>query len=430
MYDGLFTFGMRLTNVALSAVLTILTARALGPGGRGLYALPGIEAALVSSIFGGLGGATSYFLLNRKRGAAFMRTMFACAALWIVVAALALIPLSIFHARWTLLPAMAVLPGMAFLNISTGYALGVKNVRNSSTLAALPTLLTIGSVGIALFLVSRTPGVAVTAWVASTTLAGVLALSYTIADARKRLTGGDPVGFGEYARFCLKVSSVYVVTLLNYRADLYVVAMMLTPAALGMYGIVVTVAETLLLPTQAAAFVASPHIASMEIHSSRLLTARCVRNNLLLAATLCILLFVFGRPLLEVLYGKAFLPAAPAFDILLLGVLALAIGSPVSNYFTLRLGKPQISIYLGALSAGVCLGTSLSLIHHWGMSGAAVGSTAGYVIGQFAGLIYFRHESRLSWRQIFVPTGVDLQAYASFAGRLAHDGRRLFQGTR
>src|SRR5690348_7675566 len=66
MYDGLYTFAVRLLNIGMAAGLTVLTARMLGPSGRGTYALPGVEAALVASAFGGLSSATSYFLLNRN----------------------------------------------------------------------------------------------------------------------------------------------------------------------------------------------------------------------------------------------------------------------------------------------------------------------------------------------------------------------------
>lgn len=427
MYDGLFTFGVRLTNVVLAAGLAILTARVLGPSGRGLYALPGIEAALVASIFGGLGSATSYFLLNRKPGVQFFRTLFACTAAWIAVAAIALVALTLFSARWTLLPALSVLPAMAFLNVATGYALGIKNVRFSTTLGALPTVVTLCMVALGLFLVSRTPPIAIAAWVIGTNLAGIFALGYTLSDARKRVHGDESVGFREYAAFGIRVSSAYVVTLLNYRADLYVVALMLTPAALGMYGIAVTVAETLLLPTQAASLVASPHIASQDLRGSSLLTARCVRNNLLIASALCIPLFIFAAPILNVLYGKAFVPAAPAFMILLFGVLALATGSPVSTYFTLRLGRPQIAIWLGILSAAVCLAASIALIGRYGMVGAAIGSTAGYIVGQLSGVWYFARSASVGWRDLFVPTATDFQAYASFLVRVARDGRRLFQ---
>jgi len=427
MYDGLYTFAVRLFNVALAAGLAIVTARTLGPGGRGLYSLPGIEAALVSSIFGGLGSTASYFLLNRNPDRSFLKVALGCAALWIAVAAVALVPLALFSSHWTLLPALAVLPAMASLNLASGYSLGIRKVRYSSVIVASQNLLTICAVAFAIFLVGANAHIAIAGWIVGTTLAGAIALGYVLLDARARTAGDGHVGFAEFTKFCMKASSVYVVTLLNYRADMYVVALMLSPAALGMYGIAVTVAETLLLPTQAAAFVASPHIATLEPSESALLTSRCVRNNLLIAAAMCALLFVFAQPILGLLYGKAFLPAVPAFDVLLIGVLALSIGSPVSTYFTLRAGRPQIAMWLGSLSAAVCLATSIALIQHYGMVGAAIGSTAGYVAGQFAGLWYFARRAHVSARTMLIPTATDLHAYASFAARIAEDGRRLFQ---
>jgi O-antigen/teichoic acid export membrane protein len=427
MYDGLYTLVLRILGVGLAAGLTIFTARLLGPAGRGTYALPGVEAALVASVFGGLSSATSYFLLNRKTNRAFFTAVAGCTVLWTALAALALIPLTYFGARWTALPAMEVLPAMAVLNVATGYAIGTRRVRASSTLTVLPSLLTFGAIVAALLIVARDPAAAIRAWIAGTNIAGAAALIYIIADSRKNICGTEAVGFGEFTKFCAKVSAVYVVTLLNYRADLYVVALVLSPAALGMYGIAVTAAESLLLPTQAAALAASPHIASSEVRESGMLTARCVRNNLLIATVTCGLLIVFARPLLQLLYGKAFLPAVPAFVILLLGVLALSTGSPVSTYFTLRLGRPHIALWFGALSAAICLGTTIALIGRMGMTGAAIGSTAGYLAGQAAGLWYFRRGADVGWREMFVPTIGDLRAYASFALRIARDSRRLFQ---
>lgn len=430
MYDGLFTFVVRLANIALAAALTIITARTLGPAGRGIYALPGVEAVLVASIFGGLGSATSYFLLTRNPGRAFLRTVLYCAAIWIAVAAAALVPLTLLsRAQWTIAPAMAVLPAMALLNVATGYTLGIKRVRYSTAIAALQNLLTVCATAAGLFLISRAPGVAIVAWVLGTTLAGIAALIFVAIDSQRRIHGTEEIPLREYAKFCMKVSVTYLVSLLNYRADLYIVALLLTPAALGMYGIAINAAESLLIPTQAAALAASPHIASLEVRESALLTARCVRNNLLIALAVCGFLFAFARPIILLLYGPAFLPAVPAFDVLLVGVVALSLGSPVSNYFTLRLGRPQVPMWLGTLSAAMCMGLSFALIGRYGMIGAALGSTAGYIVGQGAGLWYFGRQAAVGAREMLVPTATDFQTYAAFAARVLKDGRRLFQPT-
>ena len=59
---------VRIANVVAAAVLGILTARLLGPEGKGTYALPMIQAAIVATAFAGLTSATSYFLLNGDAG--------------------------------------------------------------------------------------------------------------------------------------------------------------------------------------------------------------------------------------------------------------------------------------------------------------------------------------------------------------------------
>jgi O-antigen/teichoic acid export membrane protein len=393
-----------------------------------VYALPGIEAALVTSAFGGLSSAASYYLLNRRPDRRFFWTVVGCSALWSLGAMLLLIPITFFSAdRWSALPALSVVPALAALNAGTGYVLGIKRVRFSSGITTLQTLLTLCFVAAALLLFHKSAGAAIDAWIVSINVAGAATLTFVAIDARKRLTGGDRVGFSEYARFSWSVSLTYVVTLLNYRADLYIVALYLPAAALGLYSLAVSGAESLLLPTRTAATVASPHIGSLELDRAAAITARCVRNNVLISLPLCAVLFFAAGPLVRVLYGGAFVPLVPAFDILLVGVFALSLGSPVSTYFTLRLGRPQVALWLSTLSAAICIGTTIALIGRFGMAGAAVGSSAGYVVGQIFGLRYFCRSASLDARTVLLPTLEDFRTYVSFGARVLEDGRRLLR---
>lgn len=428
MYDGLYTFAVRMLKIVLTAGLGVLTARVLGPAGRGIYALPGVESALVASTFGGLMSATSYFLLNRKPGRSFLLPVFFSGFVLVALGALAIFGLTeASGARSAALPAILVLPSLALVNIASGYAVGIKRVRYSTTLAAVQTLFTIVAMGLAFFVVSKSPAAAIAAWICGTTATGILALLYVLLHARAHLTGGDAVGVREYWRFCLKVSLVNAVTLLNYRADLYIVALFLSPAALGMYTIAVAGAESLLVPTQVAALVTSPHIGSLDVRAAAALTARCVRHNLLIAIVVCGLLFVLARPLVTLLYGQQFLPLVPAFDVLLIGVVALSLSSPVSSYFTLKLGRPQVALVLAGIAATVCIATTLILLPELGMTGAAVGSTAGYVAGQGIAVWYFARSASISATELLLPRTADLTLYAHFIAQMLRDGRRLLR---
>ncbi len=425
MYDGLFTFLMRILNVGCAAGLGILTARLLGPAGKGFFALPGVEAGLVASAFTGLGSATSYFLLNRRPGKHVLVPAFACASLFVAVGALAVLPIAFFAGqRWAALPAIATLPAAAAINLASGYAIGIKRVRYSSGINVALTVITLVLMAVGLFAVARTPWVAIVAWVAANIAVAIAALGWMLWHAR-RLDGDDRLSVIEFGRFALKVGAVNLVALLNYRGDLYIVALLTTPAQLGMYTVAVSAAESLLVPTQVAALVTSPHIGSLERKEAAQLTARCVRNNLLIALVVCGLLFAFASPVVGLLYGAAFLGVVPVLQLLLLGVLALSLGSPMSSYFTLRLGKPEVPLVLASCSAAICIATSCILVPRIGMMGAAIGSTAGYAVAQTAAIFYFGRIAKIGVRAMLVPTGEDFALYGTFLVRVYRDGRRL-----
>lgn len=423
MYDGLYTFVMRILNAVCAAGLGILTARLLGPSGKGLYALPGVEAGLVITAFGGLGSALSYFILNKNVGASILRSALATAALFLLAGAAIVTPIALFSGQhWALVPALASLPASAAVNMAAGYAVGIKRVRYSTAVNVAVTVVTLVLMSAGLFLVARSAAVAIAVWIVSSTAVGAIALTSMLLHAR-RLSGTERVPTRQFAGFALKVGCVNLVSLLNYRADLYIVALMTTPAALGMYTVAVSAAESLLVPTQVTALVTSPHIGSLERGAAAALTARCVRNNLLIALVVCGVLFALAAPLVRLLYGAAFAPTAAALQILLVGVFAMSLGSPMSSYFTLKLGQPEIPMWLAGISATVCIATSLALVPSMGIYGAAVGSTLAYILGQAVATWYFTRSTKLSLRELLFPTGDDVRLYGQFLARLLADIR-------
>lgn len=429
MYDGLFTFVMRMLNAGCAAGLGILTARMLGPAGKGFYALPSVEAGLVVSAFSGLGSALSYFLLNRRLSSGVLIPAFGTAAMFLIGGALAIVPIALLSGeRWALIPALASLPASAAINLAAGYALGIKRVRYSTTVNVAVTLLTLALMACGLFFVARSAAVAIIVWIAANAIVGAVALAAVVLHAR-RLKGGGSVSTGEFARFGIKVGLVNLVSLLNYRADLYIVALLTTPADLGMYTVAVSAAESLLVPTQVTALVTSPHIGSLERKAAATLTARCVRNNVLIALAVCGLLFGLAYPLVRTLYGIPFLPMVGALRILLIGVFAISLGSPLSSYFTLKLGRPEVSLRLAGASAVICIGTSLALVPIMGIYGAALASTAAYVGGQAAATWYFARTTSIGLRQILLPTREDFMLYRQFLARLLHDIRPQYPRT-
>lgn len=427
MYDGLYTFVMRLANVACAAGLGIMTARLLGPAGKGLYALPSVEAGLLVSAFTGLSSATSYYLIHRNASRRVVPAMLTTAAAFVAVAALLLVPIAwVSHHLWSLLPAVLSLPASAAINLACGYTIGIKRVRYATTINVAVTVVTLIAMASGLLLVARAPGIAIAAWIAASTVVAIVALGAVIVHSR-RLPEGDQVSIPECLRFSAKVGAGSLVSLLNYRADLYIVALLTSAAALGMYTVAVSAAESLLVPTQVAALVTSPHIGSLDAAQAANLTARCVRNNLLIAVLLCGVLFVFAGPLIALLYGGAFLPMVAAFRILLVGVVAISLSSPMAAYFTLKRGQPEVALVLAGISAAICISLSFLLVPSIGINGAAIASTAAYAVGQTAATYYFCRVTGMSGAALLLPRHADFATYADFARRTVADGRELLR---
>jgi O-antigen/teichoic acid export membrane protein len=278
------------------------------------------------------------------------------------------------------------------------------------------------------FAIARSPMIAIAAWVASTTLVGAVAWAKMLLHARS-LAEGKPVDFFDFARFCVKGGATALVSLLNYRADLYIVALMLPAADLGFYSVATSAPQALLFPAQVTSIVASPHIGGLDKRAAADLTARCVRHTLLISLILCIAVFALAPLVVRFFYGTAFLPLVPALRILLVGVVALALAGPISSFYTLKLAKPEIPLAIAGISAIICIALTIVLIPHVGIAGAATASSAAYVLTQVLSLWYFRRTTGVRLRSMLVPTAVDLRSYADIVSGLFRDGSRLLRRT-
>jgi O-antigen/teichoic acid export membrane protein len=305
-----------------------------------------------------------------------------------------------------------------------GYVIGIKRVRYNTSVNVAVTVVSLVLMAVTLLLIARRPVAAIIVWLAANWIVGGIALALVVRHAR-RLSGDERVTMREFLRFGIRVGLVNLVSLLNYRADLYIVAIMTNAASLGMYTVAISAAESLLVPTQVAALVTSPHIGSLDVQEAARLTARCVRNNLLVALVVCGALFALASPLVHILYGRAFLPVVPALRILLVGVFALSLGSPMSTFFTLKLGRPDIPLRFAAMSAVICIAVAVVLVPHFGITGAAVGSTAAYIAGQSVASWWFTRSTAIGLAAMLIPTRADITLYRGFLQRVLEDGRRL-----
>ena len=249
MYDGLYTFVLRIANMVVALGLGVLTARLWARPERHLCDANGPGGAR-SDGFGGLSSATSFFLLNRRAGRQILAPALVTAVGLVIVASLAVVAVAaLAHSLWAAPAAIASLPASAAVCMILGYVAGVRRIRYATSLTLGNMVVTLVLMAIGLFLVQRSPWVAILVWIVASTSVAVVALVAVVIHART-LERGEPVDFRAYLRMTLKVGATALVTLLNYRADLYIVAVLLPPFDLGLYTVAVSGAESLLVPTR------------------------------------------------------------------------------------------------------------------------------------------------------------------------------------
>jgi O-antigen/teichoic acid export membrane protein len=340
-----------------------------------------------------------------------MRPTLLCSTGFFVAGAVAILVIArSAHAMWAALPAILSLPAAIAMMIGTGYATGTRKVRLITTLATASVVLSIAFMVGAFVIFGRVPASAIGAWIVSGNILGAAILVWVFMDSRRLAPGS--VRLRDYGWYALRSGSVNLVSLLNYRADIYIVAILADTRMLGMYTIAVTAAETLLTATQVTTIVTSPYVGSLSINDAAQLVARCVRHNVLVAGFCSAALAIVAPFAVSLLYGAAFLPMVPALRVLLIGVFALSLGGPMSSFFTLRLGRPEVALSLASLSAAICIAVSWIMIPKIGLVGAALGSTLAYVLSQTTAIIYFRIVSGISAKTMLLPKASDFATYA------------------
>ena len=408
--EGAQTLSIRILNTVFAAALGMLTARLLGPHGRGIYALPVLNAGLVIAFFSGLSTATSYMMLNKKYGSGVLKAGFQASLIYSILGAGAVTAIAYAtHQAWTALPAAFALPPACAIAVATGYWFGVRRVRSANRLALFLTIATLVFMVIGLVLVARTPSMAIVAWIAANTVVGAVASFFVFLNSRR--LSSDHVPLAEFLSFATKVGSMGIVRLLNLRADVYVVAALASPAALGIYGVAVAGAESLLIVTQVASVVTMPHIGSLTTERAARLAARCARNNLVLAIAICLVVAALAPLFVGLLFGKAFLPAVWPLRVLLIGILATSVGSVISVFFTIRLGIPRLAVVPGIAAATVSVAASILLVPKLGIIGAAMGSTFGYIVGFIVTIWNFSRITHIPKRTVILPQSEDFESY-------------------
>lgn len=435
-------------TVAASVLTSIFVARMFGPSGTGTYALVGnLFAAVV--LLAALGLPTGItFLVSRRvwsARAAFRQSVGTAVPMGLIGAALglgvyALTDHSIFDGVDLVeaLTIMGAVPlGLVWVFCGSVALAGDHYERFASFLisrAALTVAAVVG-LGIPFGLTGAIVGFAIAQMLgAGVAVASLLRLTRRERGHATIRPGGDRPSspLRSAFRFGRWAWSADVLQFLNYRLDLFMLAAFATRADVGSYSVAVSLTMLAWLAPAAIGQVLLPRTASLDSaaeagevgrEQADRATARVIRHTVILqlpTGVAVVVLLLVGLP---VVYGHPFHQSIGLGLLLLPGVLILSIAKVISPIITGR-GFPQYSVYNGLISVPVTLALYLVLIPRLGATGAALASSASYMLTTVVAMYFYRRATGGSVRAAVIPTLADLREYPRAASQLVSSSRR------
>ena len=392
---------------------SIMTARVLGPSGRGIFALVTLWVSLFALAVPLSSGYGLIYNIRRSRasfsqalsGAVGLAALLGGIATGLAVAAalafsrtfLSGVPLG-----YVVLGA-AALPAAVFNGLSGLALTGAGRVRQASAIMAAGSVIAL--VLLSILLLALRLGV----WgaVLASSLASLLAAAITLVWLRRYVDPAvimQPVLWLSSIRFGLKLHGGMIAQWANYSLDRFLINIYLGPGAVGIYAVAATLAERLwMLPGAAGASLFSR--TGGDAQDDAEITARACRNTVWLMVGACAVVAALAPPLIPAIFGHQFSAASRVLLLLLPGVLILTVGKVLAPYVCNR-GRPIVATYISVGALALTIMLNLLLIPLIGIAGSAIASSISYGANGIAFAVVFLRMSGLRGRELMrFPTG-------------------------
>jgi O-antigen/teichoic acid export membrane protein len=197
------------------------------------------------------------------------------------------------------------------------------------------------------------------------------------------------------------IGATNLISLLNYRATLFLLERQGGLAEAGVYSVAVQVAELLWLLSSAVTVSAYHRIGAPDAAQAAATTLRAVRFNLGATLAAAPLLYLASRWALPWALGPAYAAALHPLALLLPGIAGYAAASSLSAYYTNHHGRPQWSAGIAGLSLALTLAIAAWSIPRFGAAGAALATSLAYTVAIAVALRAFLRDAGLPWRALW-----------------------------
>lgn len=184
----------------------------------------------------------------------------------------------------------------------------------------------------------------------------------------------------------------------NERLDQMVLALLLSPKELGWYVVAVSTANITKVAASPFAQMVFPRMTGQDRHRQRNILRTYSRFAVLCTGALALFLFVTLPFLLPVVYGDDFVPSLQAAQVLVIAAIFLGIGS-IWRQALAGMGQPFIASQAELFSLVVTAIGIYFFVPPYGILGAAWVSLVAYSLATFYLGMKLKHSLEISWRQ-------------------------------
>jgi O-antigen/teichoic acid export membrane protein len=381
------TFTTELVLGAVGLVTGIVTARWLGPSGKGEFALVTVVVSLLYSLTGfGLPQAIVYYT---KRVPAPDLTANALLLAGTVGGLSLVVGGTVVYfglsgaldlERGLLLVALLSLPAVFVANAAAGVIHGRYQLAKYNLLRVVNPVAFLPLVAAAMLLPDRVEA-AVVAWTVAQGVATVLyvvtALSGT--GVARRHWAPDWAHWKALLRFGARTHIGNILKFFQYRFDVVLIGALLDKRQVGLYVVGLTLSELPLRVPDAVGLVLFPRVAATEADRREdSITPLAARHTVFLTFTLSAVLFAAAPWLITTLFGSRFRAAYVATWFLLPGGVALSLWKILAQDLIAR-GRPNAYSFSALCSLVVMVIGCAVLVPRYRLAGGGIASSAAYL---------------------------------------------------
>lgn len=403
-------------------ITSIILARALGPTGKGTYTLIILIPTVILKLGSlGIDVANVYFTGSKKYEIKDIvsNSLFASILLSsiLIILFLGIFYLKIFQNFLNsnqinfihLWVAVLIIPFSLFFGFLRSIILGQEKIIIYNKINIFQNIFQLTSIIILLLIFKQGVIGAIIAYVFTVICVTSLVVLFIKKYTKIYVSYNEKI-FKDLVKYGVKAYFGNLAQFLNYRLDMFLVAIFLTPAAVGYYSIAVGIAERLWMLPGAIASVLFPRISSLKNVAANNLTPRISRHTFFFTIFLSLILAILAKPLIKLFFGITFLPSLIPLLVLLPGIIALSVSKVLTADLAGR-GKPQYGSYSSFVALVLNVLLNLWLIPRWGISGAAFATTVAYTMSTLLVINFFIKISNKSFFEILVIKKQDLQEY-------------------